>query len=44
MRKKEKTRQEVDMALHVHNEMVMKKIGESGNKSRLYMPYEILIG
>ena len=33
MRKKEDARQEVGMALHVHNEMVMKKICEGGNKS-----------
>ena len=36
MRKKEDARQEVGMALHVHNEMVMKKICEGGNKSGLY--------
>ena len=32
MRKKEDVRHEVGMALHVHNEMVMKKICEGGNK------------
>ena len=36
MRKKEKARHEVGMALHLHNEMVMKKICEGGNKSGLY--------
>ena len=33
MIQKEDARQEVGMALHVHNEMVMKKICEDGNKS-----------
>ena len=36
MRKKEEARQEVGMALNVHNEMVMTKICEGGNKSGLY--------
>ena len=35
MRKKEEVRQEVGMALHLHNEMVMKKFCEGGNKSEL---------
>ena len=43
MRKKEDARQEVGMALHVHNEMVMKKICEGGNKSGLYAHMKILI-
>ena len=43
MRKKEEARQEVGMALHVHNEMVMKKICEGGNKSGLYVHMKILI-
>ena len=43
MRKKEDARQEVGMALHVHNEMVMKKICEGGNKSRLYAHMKMLI-
>ena len=30
MRKKEEVKHEVGMALHVHNEMVMKKICEGG--------------
>ena len=34
--KKEEARQEVGMALHVNNEMVIKKICEGGNKSGLY--------
>ena len=37
MRKKEEAKQEVGMALHAHNEMVMKKICECGNKSGLYV-------
>ena len=32
------------MALHVHNEMVIKKICEGGNKSGLYAHMQILIG
>ena len=36
MREKEEARQEDGMALHVHNEMVMKKICEGGNISGLY--------
>ena len=43
MRKKEDARQEVGMALHVHNEMVMKKICEGGNKSGLYAHMKMLI-
>ena len=43
MRKKEEARQEVGMALHVHNEMVMKKISEGGNKSGLYAHMKMLI-
>ena len=43
MRKKEDARQEVGMALHVHNEMVMKKICEGGNKSGLYTHMKMLI-
>ena len=43
MRKKEEARQEVGMALHVHNEMVMKKICEGGNKSALYAHMKMLI-
>ena len=43
MRKKEDARQEVGMALHVHNEMVMKKICECGNKSGLYAHMKMLI-
>ena len=39
MRKKEEARQEVGMALHVHNEMVMKKICEG----RLYALMKMLI-
>ena len=35
-KKEEEARQEVGMALHVHNEMVMKKNCEGGNKSGLY--------
>ena len=43
MRKKEEARQEVGMALHLHNEMVMKKICEGGNKSGLYDHLKMLI-
>ena len=43
MRKKEKARQEVGMALHVHNEMVMKMICAYGNKSGLYVHMKMLI-
>ena len=43
MRKKEEVKQEVGMALHVHNEMVMKKICEGGNKSGLYDHLKMLI-
>ena len=43
MRKKEDARQEVGVALHVHNEMVMKKICEGGNKSGLYAHMKMLI-
>ena len=32
MRKKEEARREIGMVLHVHNEMLMKKICEGGNK------------
>ena len=43
MRKKEEARQEVGMTLHVHNEMVMKKICEGGNESGLYAHMKMLI-
>ena len=43
MRKKEEVKQEIGMALHVHNEMVMKKICEGGNKSGLYDHMKMLI-
>ena len=43
MRKKEEARQEVGIALHVHNEMVMKRICEGGNKSGLYKHMKTLI-
>ena len=43
MREKEEERQEVGMALHVHNEMIMKKICEGGNKSGLYAHMKMLI-
>ena len=43
IRKKEDARQEVGMALHVHNEMVMKKIYEGGNKSGLYAHMKMLM-
>ena len=43
MRKKEAARQEVGIALHVHNEMVMKKICEGGSKSGLYAQMKMLI-
>ena len=36
MRKKEEVKQEVCMALHVHNEMVIKKSCEVVNKIGLY--------
>ena len=40
---KEEATQVVGMALHVHNEMVMKKICEGGNKSGLYVQTKMLI-
>ena len=43
MKKKEEARQEVGMALHLHNEMVMKKICEGGNKNGLYDHFKMLI-
>ena len=43
MRKKEDAGQEVGMVLHLHNEMVMKKICEDGNKSGLYDHLKMLI-
>ena len=43
MRKKEAARQEVGMALHLQNEMVMKKMCEGGNKSGLYEHLKMLI-
>ena len=43
MRKKEEVRQEVGMALHVDNEIVMKKICQGGNKSGLYAHMKMLI-
>ena len=43
IRKKEEAKQEVGMALHVHNEMVMKKICEGGNTSGLYAHMKMLI-
>ena len=44
MRQKEEARQEVvGMASHLHNEMVMKKICEGGNKSGLYDHLNMLI-
>ena len=43
MRKKEEARQEVGMALHLHNEMVMNNICEGGNKSGLYDHLKMLI-
>ena len=43
VRKNEETRQETGMALHLHNEMVMKKICEGGNKSGLYDHWRMLI-
>ena len=43
MRKKEEARQEVGMALYVHNEMVMKKICDGANKSGLYAHMQMLI-
>ena len=43
MSKKEEARQEFRIALHVHNEMVMKEICEGGNKSGLYDHIKILI-
>ena len=44
MEKKKEARQEVGMALHLHNEMVMKKSCDGGNKSGLYDHLKILIG
>ena len=43
MRKKEEARQEESMAFHLHNEMVMKKICEGGDKSGLYDHLKLLI-
>ena len=43
MRKKDDARQDVGMAVHLHNEMVMKKIGEGGNKSGLYDHLKMII-
>ena len=43
VRKKDDARQEVDMALHVHDEMVMKGICEGGNKSGLFAHMKMLI-
>ena len=43
IRKKQEARQEVGMALHLHNEMVIKKICEGGNKSGLYDHVKMLI-
>ena len=43
MRKKEEERREVGMALHVRNELVMKKICGCGNKSGLYVYMKMLI-
>ena len=43
MRKKEEARQEVGMALHLHNEMAMKKICECGNKIGLSDHLKMLI-
>ena len=43
MRTKEEASQEVGRTLHVHNEMVMKKICEGGNKSCLYGHMKMLI-
>ena len=43
MRRKEEAGQEVGMALHVHIEMVMKKICEDGNESGLYAYMKMLI-
>ena len=43
MRKNVEARQEVGMALHVHKEMVMKRICEGGNKSGLYAHMQIPI-
>ena len=42
-RKKEEASQEVGMALHVHNEMVMKEICKGWNKSGLYGHMKMLI-
>ena len=44
MRKKEEARQKVGMALYLHNEMVIKKICEGGNKSVLYVNGEATYG
>ena len=43
IRKKEEARQEESMALHLNNEMVMKKICEGGDKSGLYDHLKMLI-
>ena len=43
MRKKEEAGQEVGLTLYLHNEMVMKKICEGGNKSGLYDHLKMLI-
>ena len=43
MIKKEDARQEMGIALHVHNEMVIKKICECGKKSVLYAHMRMLI-
>ena len=43
MRKKEEARQEVGMALHLHNTMVMKKICDGENKNGLYDHLRMLI-
>ena len=43
MRKKVEARQEVGMALPLHNEMVKKKISEGGNTSGLYDHLKMLI-
>ena len=43
MRKKEDVRQEVGMTLHVHNEMVMKKICEGGNENGLHAHMKMLM-
>ena len=43
MKMKEEAGQEVGMALHLHYEMVMKKICEGGDKSGLYDQLKMLI-